>query len=162
MQKKILFLILICLLPLKVGAQTLSGMTDAQQLGTMAGLALACNAGSRLDDFQLIASYIIANENPTEAKRTKAFKAFAAEKLRTYNMQKDAPKEDCADILNRFYKLPLFNCTIYKNGDVKFPDGKILKAPTQEQKKKAVVAEKKKAKEPKRNYIIPARKGTHY
>ena len=155
--RKIIFILLLCISTDIVKAQTLNGMTDAQQLGAMAGLALACNAGNRLDDFQLISSYIIANENPTEAKRKKAFKSFAAEKLRTYNLQKDAPKEDCVEILKRFYNMPIFSCTIYKNGDVKFPDGKLLKAPTDQQKKRALAKEKRKANEPKRNYLIPAR-----
>ena len=156
----ILFFLSLCVKALY--AQTLNGMTDAQQLGAMAGLALACNAGSRLDDFQLISGYIIANENPTESKRKKAFKSFAAEKLRTYNLQKDNPQEDCAEILSKFYNMPIFNCTVYKNGDVKFPDGKILKAPSDSQKKQALAKEKRKASEPKRNYLIPARGGYDY
>ncbi len=160
--RKIIFTLILCLCASRgANAQTLNGMTDAQQLGAMAGLALACNAGSRLDDFQLIASYIIANENPTESKRHKAFKAFAAEKLRTYNLQKDNPQEDCPAILKRFYNVDIFNCTVFANGDVKFPDGKILKAPTKEQKKKAAAREKRKKSEPKRNYMIPPRAGAY-
>lgn len=155
---KIIFALLACIFAINTAsAQTLKGMSDAQQLGSMAGLALACNAGSRLDDFQLISSYIIANANPTEERRQKAFKAFAAEKLRTYNMQKDNPHEDCPAILKHFYNLDIFNCTIFSNGDVKFPDGKILKAPTDAQIKRAKAIEKKKKSEPKRNYLIPAR-----
>ena len=162
MQKFVFTLLSVLLFTKFSFAQTLNGMTDAQQLGAMAGLALACNAGSRLDDFQLISSYIIANENPTESKRKKAFKSFASEKLRTYNLQKDNPMEDCAEILSRFYNMPIFNCTVYKNGDVKFPDGKILKAPSDSQKKQALAKEKRKANEPKRNYLIPARGGYDY
>ena len=162
MQKFVFILLSLSLFAKASQSQTLNGMSDAQQLGAMAGLALACNAGSRLDDFQLIAGYIIANENPTEAKQKKALKSFASEKLRTYNLQKDNPQEDCAEILSRFYNMPIFNCTVYKNGDVKFPDGKILKAPSEQQKKKAVAKEKKKASEPKRNYLIPARGGYDY
>ena len=158
MRKIIFAFFLSYLVSAPLSAQTLNGMTDAQQLGAMAGLALACNAGSRLDDFQLIASYIIANESPTEEKRQKAFKAFAAEKLRTYNMQKDNPHEDCPTVLKHFYNLDIFNCTIYASGDVKFPDGKILKAPSKDQMKKAAAVEKKKKSEPKRNYLIPARR----
>jgi hypothetical protein len=160
--QKFIFILLLFLSATTAKSQTLNGMTDAQQLGAMAGLALACNAGSKLDDFQLISSYIIANENPTETKRKKAFKAFAAEKLRTYNRQKDNPMEDCAEILERFYNIPIFNCTVYRNGDVRFPDGKLLKAPSEKQKKKALAKEKRKANEPKRNYVIPARNRYNY
>ena len=140
-------------------AQTLNGMNDAQQLGSMAGLALACNAGDKLDDFQLIASYILGNTYPLESQRQKAFTQFAAEKLRTYNMQKNHPVEDCNTILKRFYKLPIFEVTIYKDGSVKFPDGKMLRAPTQKDVKAAQKRAEKKAKEPKRNYMIPPRHG---
>lgn len=160
MMRKLLFACLVMtLLPCGLRAQTLNGMTDAQQLGAMAGLALACNAGNRLDDFQLIASYIIANESPTKAKRQAAFKAYAAEKLRTYNLQKEAPEEDCPAVLKKFYNLPIFGATVYKNGTVKFPDGKVLKAPSDEDKKRAAYREKKKAQELKRNYMIPSRSG---
>ncbi|MGN1090959.1 MAG: hypothetical protein ACI4RJ_00500 [Alphaproteobacteria bacterium] len=155
--KKLFFYLFIASTALSAKAQTLTGMNDAQQLGSMAGLALACNAGSRLDDFQLIASYILANTHPTEEKRNKAFSQFAAEKLRTYNLQKQHPIEDCPTILNRFYNLPIFEVTIYKDGSVKFPDGKILKAPTAQDKKKAELKAQKKAKEPKRNYVIPSK-----
>lgn len=157
--KRIFFFLFVGLFALSAHAQTLNGMTDAQQLGSMAGLALACNAGSRLDDFQLIASYVIADSNPTEAKRQKAFKQFAAEKLRTYNLQKKAPVEECPAILKRFYNLPIFEVTIYRDGSVKFPDGKILKAPSTQDVKRAEVVAKKKASEPKRNYMIPSRSG---
>lgn len=161
MMKKGIFLLLFVMSIFPAQSQTLNGMTDAQQLGSMAGLALACNAGKKLDDFQLISSYIIANANPTEEKRKRAFKAFAAEKLRTYNLQKEAPQEDCPEVLEKFYNLPIFGATVYKNGTVKFPDGKVFKSPSNADRKKAVTAEKRKKEEPKRNYMIPPR-STNY
>lgn len=155
MKKIFLFLCLVSAFP--AFSQTLKGMNDAQQLGAMAGLALACNAGNRLDDFELISSYIIANESETVAIRNRRFRQYAEEKLRTYNTQKATPKEECPSILQRFYNLPIFQSTIYADGTVKFPDGKILKPKTKAQmaanEKKAL----KKAQEPKRNYMIPAR-----
>lgn len=156
--RKVFFGLLFLSISTLCRAQTLNGMNDAQQLGSMAGLALACNAGQRLDDFQLIASYILANTYPLPEKRSKAFQQFAEEKLRTYNLQKQRPIEDCPTILNRFYNLPIFEVTIYKDGSVKFPDGKILKAPTGQDVKKAQAQAKKKASEPKRNYVIPPKK----
>lgn len=154
---KKLGLFLMFFLPLTAQGQTLNGMNDAQQLGAMAGLALACNAGNRLDDFQLIASYIIANESATDAARKKAFNQYAEEKLRTYNLQRNMPKDDCKNILDTFYSLPIFGSTVYADGTVKFPDGKILKPKTVQEKAKAQRAAQKKAKEPKRNYMTPPR-----
>ena len=153
MKKSFFCFFIMCSLCFNIEAQTLTGMTDAQQLGSMAGLALACNAGSKLDDFQLITSYLLADTHPTKKQRDKAFRQFASEKLRTYKLQKKNPIEDCPTILERFYNLPIFNVTIYKDGSIKFPDGKLLKAPTQQDIKKAEA--KKSTNEPKRNYMIP-------
>ncbi len=125
-------------------------MTDAQQLGAMAGVALACNAGSRLDDFELIASYIMGNGAANEEDRTKAFKEYAAEKLRTYNIQRDQKPTPCPEALKHFYNLPIFASVIYADGTVKLPDGKVIKAKTPAQQKRS-------KNEPKRNYMKPGR-----
>ena len=124
--KKILILGL--LLPLTVFGQqrTIKNMTDAEQLGAMAGVALACNAGNKLDDFELIASYLIGGQASTKTERTEAFKSYASEKLRTYNIQKKETPESCEEVLNHFYNLPIFGATVYKDGRVKMPDGKMI------------------------------------
>ena len=67
------------------------GLTEAQQLGITAGLALACNAGGELDDFELIASRIIANQAPTAATEQDGYRSFAEWKLRAFKEQKEAP-----------------------------------------------------------------------
>ena len=110
MKKIILFLCVLSLIPSICKAQLgTKSMTDAQQLGAMAGVALACNAGSRLDDFELIASYIMGNSAATEEARTTAFKEYAAEKLRTYNLQRDQKPTPCPEALQHFYTKPNTN-----------------------------------------------------
>ncbi len=151
MKKIILFLCVLSLIPSICKAQLgTKSMTDAQQLGAMAGIALACNAGSRLDDFELIASYIMGNSAATEEARTTAFKEYAAEKLRTYNLQRDQKPTPCPEALQHFYNLPIFASVVYADGTVKLPDGKIIKPKTAAQKKRA-------QNEPKRNYMKPGR-----
>ena len=105
---------------------TLQNMTEAQQLGTWAGIALACNAGNRLDDFELIASRIIGNQATSDEERTTAFKEYASEKLRTYKLQKSKPASSCTQVLEHFDKLPIFRSVVYPDGSVKLPDGKVL------------------------------------
>ena len=107
---------------------TLQNMSDAQQLGTWAGMALACNAGNKLDDFELIASRIIGNQASSDEDRTKAFKEYAVEKLRTYNLQRKTPADSCDQILAHFDELPIFRSEIYQDGSVKLPDGKVIPA----------------------------------
>jgi len=107
---------------------TLKSMTEAQQLGTWAGIALACNAGNRLDDFELIASRIIGNQATSTEERTTAFKEYAAEKLRTYKLQKSNPTSSCAQVLEHFDNLPIFRSVVQPDGSVQLPNGKILYA----------------------------------
>ncbi len=154
--KKIMFLLSVLLsLPHLCYAQLgINSMTDAQQLGAMAGVALACNAGSRLDDFELISSYIMGNSAVTDEERTHAFKEYATEKLRTYNLQRDYKPTPCPEVLKHFYNLPIFASIIYSDGTVKLPDGKIIKSKKNSQKKQT-------GNEPRRNYMIPA-KGQNY
>lgn len=130
---------------------SIKSMTEAEQLGTMAGVALACNAGSRLDDYELISSYIIANKAPDATARKKLFKEYAAAKLRSYNLQKDITKTPCPEVLEHFYALPIFGAVIYKDGTIKMPDGKILKPITK-------AAAKAKTEKDGRNYMTPARR----
>lgn len=107
--------------------RTLSGMNENEQLGMMAGLALACNAGGKLDDYELISSRIMANKAQTDLEEKKAFRQYAQAKFNTYKEQKDNPQTTCGEILDSFNHLSLFKSVVYADGTVKMPDGKILK-----------------------------------
>ena len=107
-------------------SSTLQNMTDAQQLGTWAGLALACNGGNKLDDFEFIASRIIGNQATSDEERNKSFKEYAEEKLRAYNLQRKNPTTPCNQVLEHFDGLSIFRAVVYDDGSVKLPDGKIL------------------------------------
>lgn len=109
-------------------SSTLQNMTEAQQLGTWAGLALACNAGNKLDEFEFIASRIIGNQAATAEERTTSFKEYATEKLRTYNLQRKTPTESCEQVLAHFDDLPIFRSTVEQDGSVRLPDGKVISA----------------------------------
>ena len=63
-------------------SRTMNGITENEQLGMMAGLALACNAGGKLDDYELIASRILSNTAQTDADERKA----AQEKMIALNL----------------------------------------------------------------------------
>ena len=128
--KKIIVL-LFMLMPLAVRAEdserTTVGLTEAEQLGITAGLALACNAGGKLDDFELIASRLIANKALTSEAEQKGYREFAEAKLNAYNEQKNSPKESCGAILDSFNRLPLFRSVVFADGGLKMYDGTYLK-----------------------------------
>lgn len=108
-------------------ARTAKGLSEAEQLGITAGLALACNAGSKLDDFELIASRIIANQAPTEKAEQDGYRSFAQYKLYTFREQKENPQLTCGQVLDDFNQLPIFKSIVYADGSVKMPDGKMLR-----------------------------------
>ena len=145
--KKILF-VLLCLLssPVLATSRTTKGMTLPTQLGITSGTALACNAGSKLDDFELIASRIIANSAATEEAEQAGYREFAVAKLRAYNEQRNDPQESCSAVLDSFRHLPIFRSVVYADGSVRMYDGSFLKPKRPVKKKSASPQQKQKKK----------------
>ena len=108
-------------------AQSTKGMTEAEQLGATAGLALACGAEQRLDDFELIASRILANKTKTLAEEKEQDRIYMETKLQTMRRHKRDPQMTCKEILDRFNKLRIFDSVVYSDGSVKLFDGTLLK-----------------------------------
>ena len=129
MKKIIMLLLLLAVAPAYADdvERTTEGLTEAQQLGITAGLALACNAGSKLDDFELIASRLIANKALTAEDEQKGYREFAESKFEAYNEQKNDPKESCGAIMDSFNRLPLFRSVVFADGGIKMYDGTYLK-----------------------------------
>ncbi|MBQ7413080.1 MAG: hypothetical protein IJV07_02250 [Alphaproteobacteria bacterium] len=126
--KKILF----CLWILFAGYawaedRTTEGLTEAQQLGITAGTALACNAGGKLDDFELIASRIIANKALTAEAEQQGYREYAESKFRAYSEQRSNPQESCGAVLDSFTHLPIFRSVVFADGGLKMYDGTYLK-----------------------------------
>ena len=108
-------------------SRTVEGMTEAEQLGITAGTALACNAGGKLDDFELIASRIIANKSLTEKDEKEGYETYAIAKFNAYNTQRKNPQASCGEVLDSFTRLPIFKSVVYADGGVKMYDGSYLK-----------------------------------
>jgi len=101
-------------------------ITDAEQLGTVAGLASACKA-KKLDDFELIASRILANQSKTDEEELKNFRIYASTKYTIKRRHKQDPQMTCSEIIEHFNKLPLFDSVVYADGSVKLSDGTLSK-----------------------------------
>ena len=119
--KKILFLVFLWVQPVVAG--TLSILEEAAQLGTIAGLAAACGAGEKLDNYELIAARLIANKSPSIDAEKAGYRRYAEEKLRAKRDHESSPKLTCGEILNRFQKMPLFRSGVYQDGSLQFYDG---------------------------------------
>lgn len=107
-------------------ARTARGLTESEQLGITAGAALACNVGAQLDDFELIASRIMANKSVTAAEERQNYQTYAEAKLKAYKEQKENPQLSCGQVLDSFSRLPIFRSVVYADGSVKMYDGSML------------------------------------
>ena len=121
--KFFIFVLSLCGLANAVVAQNIQKMSDAEQLGMMAGFASACGATNKLDDFELIASRLIANAAPTEQAEKKQIRIYMQNKFEAIQRQKQEAPVPCSEILESFNKLPLFDSIVYRDGSVKLPDG---------------------------------------
>ncbi len=110
------------------GSRTADGLSEGDQLAITAGVALACGADDdKLATYEMIASRILVNPTRSDKEENAVLTAYAQSKLRAYQEQKKAPEMSCQEVLNRFYKLPLFKSTVYRDGTLKLPDGKKIK-----------------------------------
>ena len=111
----------------QAASRTANGLTEAEQLGITGGTALACNAGAQMDDFELIASRIIANKALTKEEEEEGYRQYATSKFNAYNEQKNNPQLGCGTVLESFRNLPIFKSVVYADGSVKMYDGSYLK-----------------------------------
>ncbi|MBQ4472457.1 MAG: hypothetical protein II942_04375 [Alphaproteobacteria bacterium] len=108
-------------------AQTDRVYTEAEQMGTLAGLAYACGSKQKLKDFELIAAHILADKSATSEEAEKKLQQFNKMKYRYMKKQKDSPRMSCKEVLEHFNNMPIFQSTVYADGTVKMFDGTILK-----------------------------------
>lgn len=106
-----------------VQAQNVQKMSDTEQLGMMAGLAAACGATQKLEDFELISSRLIANPTASEEIEKQQIRIYMQAKWEAMQRQQKNPPISCNEVLDHFEKLPLFQSIVYRDGSVKLPDG---------------------------------------
>lgn len=122
------FYLLACLLfAYGARADTLTLKDEAGQMGLLSGLAVACHENAKtLDNYELIASRIIANKALTEADENEAKKEFVWQKLKTMKKKDTLKQAECREILNHFRQMSVFQSIVYADGGIKMPDGSYL------------------------------------
>ena len=123
MCKRVLFLI--GLLVATPAVAQMSYEDEARALGAVAGQGLACEA-SKYDTFELLARAIILTKSPNDRLQDKALKIFTEEKADVFISKQLDNFADCRNIADRFDAQEIFKATLYGDGTIKMPDGKIL------------------------------------
>ena len=105
-------------------AKSVREMSEEEQLGTLAGAALACGSKQKLEDFELICSRLIANKTASEIEEKRRIRIYMEAKWQALQQQKNGSGVSCSEVLEHFNNLPLFDSTVYGDGSVQLPDGK--------------------------------------
>lgn len=108
--------------------RTLKGVSETEQLGISAGVALACKVDmEKLKNYEMIASRIIANPLKSEKAEKEALHIYAQAKLKAFAEQKKQKLMNCVEVLERFEEQDIFDSVVYRDGTIKLPNGKVLK-----------------------------------
>ena len=99
-------------------------MSEAQQFGTLAGVALACGSKA-LYKYEEIVSRYFANTSPNEAVEKELKNQYVRAKVGGYRLQKKK-MSDCPDTLIRFAQMPLMQFSLYSDGSLQTPQGQYL------------------------------------
>jgi hypothetical protein len=125
-------------------SRTMQGVSETEQLGISAGVALACHADQeQLKNYEMIASRIISNPLKTVEAEKAALRLYAQAKLKAYTEQKKQKLMNCNEVLSRFESQEIFKSVIYRDGTIKMPNGKVIK-PERPVKTKKTSKKKKK------------------
>ena len=120
-----LFIFMILCVPFHAAAQVQSSR-DIESIGTLAGVVLACGAHRQLYQFEEILSRYLSNTAPNQTAEESSLRLYATAKAASYTFQRNRSKQNCAQTIADFSKMPIFNFELYSDGTIKTPDGKFL------------------------------------
>ncbi len=111
-------------------AQAASYLEDVKSLGYISGEGLACGA-KRYPSYEMIARAYLVSSARSDKEQAEGMYEYNAAKARAYMDRRGDGYFNCGEINQRFNNQKIFSATLYKNGTIKLPDGKVVK-PRQE------------------------------
>lgn len=109
----------------RAAAQEATYLEEVQALGSISGQGLACDA-TKYQTFELLARAIMISKAASDGVQEQGMKAYNDYKARSFiSVVKDGFR-DCDSIVRRFDKQQIFKSTLYGDGTIKMPDGKII------------------------------------
>lgn len=98
---------------------------EVKALGAVAGQALACNS-PKYDTFELLARAIMISKAPTDKMQADGMYAYNDAKANAYISKQMDGFFECDRFNNVFSRQEIFKATLYRDGTIKMPDGKII------------------------------------
>lgn len=100
-------------------------LDEMKALGTVAGQGLVCGS-SKYDQFEMLARAIMLSKAPNQDMLQKGIYAYTETKANTYLSKQMDAGYLCGEIVQRFDEQEIFQATLYEDGTIKMPDGKII------------------------------------
>lgn len=122
--KKLCFLVLCSLVPASAFAQ-MPYIEEVKALGSVSGQGMACGA-SKFDTYEMLARAIMLTKAPTPRELNEAAYTYNEAKANAYISKQMDGFYQCAEINQRFDSQDIFNITLYADGTLKMPDGKVI------------------------------------
>ncbi len=120
--KKLIVLISL-LFPTLASAETY--IEEVRALGAVAGQGMACGA-EKYDTFELLARAILISKASSDSEQAGGMKAYNDAKANAYVSKQMDGFYECPGINKRFNSQDIFKATLYGDGTLKMPDGKII------------------------------------
>ena len=115
----------ICLLASSASAQ-LPYIEEVKALGAISGQGMACGS-SRYATFEMLARAIMFTKAPNLEIMNKGIYAYNEEKANAYMAKQLDGYYECPQIVRRFDNQAIFDITLYADGSLKMPNGRIIK-----------------------------------
>lgn len=122
--KKLCFLAIFSLVPASAFAQ-MPYLEEVKALGSVSGQGMACGA-SKFDTYEMLARAILLTKAPTPRDLNEAAYTYNEAKANAYVSKQMDGFYQCAEINQRFNSQDIFNITLYADGTLKMPDGKVI------------------------------------
>ncbi len=106
-------------------AQTTGYIEEVETLGYIAGQGLACGA-SKFQTFEMLARAILITKAPTDQVQAKGMYAYNNAKADGYFAKQADGFFNCNEINRRFDNQLIYQTTLYADGSIKMPDGKLF------------------------------------
>ena len=122
--QKLILVLFLSLLPFQAAAQV-SYLEEMRALGSVSGQGLACNA-SKYDKYEMLARAIMLTKAPSPKMLQDGVYAYNAAKADSYLAKQRDGGYLCGEISGLFDHQDIFRITLYEDGTLKMPDGKII------------------------------------
>lgn len=122
--KRLVMVILLSFAAFPAAAQ-MSYIEEMRALGSVSGQGLACNA-SKYDKYEMLARAIMLTKAPSPKMLQDGVYAYNTAKADSYLAKQRDGGYLCGEITGLFDNQDIFRITLYEDGTLKMPDGKII------------------------------------